>query len=76
MELTLVLLIFGGKESCQLRLPLFEVGRLTLPHGGDTVPDDARLDHFVRLCFPVGLVGEVTLSSDIGKSALLFLTTN
>ena len=68
--------VFSGKEICKARLPLLEVGGVAAAHIVNTVVDDVFLDKLVGLHFPMGLVCQVAVSTDIVLNRCVFLYTS
>ena len=67
--------VLGGEELSKARLPLLEVGGVAAAHIVNTVVDDVFLDQLVGLNFPMGLVSQVTVSTDVVLNCSLFLLT-
>jgi len=67
--------VLSGEELSKARLPLLEVGGVAAAHIVNTVVDDVFLDQLVGLNFPMGLVSQVAVSTDVVLNRSLFLLT-
>ena len=65
--------VFGGKKLCQSSLTLLEICSFTAAHISNSITNDVFLDQFVGLSFPVRLVGQVSIATNLTVDLLEFL---
>ena len=73
IEFLLVDSVLGSEKLSQLGLPLLEVDSITSPHVLDAILDNVLLNDLASFGFPVSLVSQVVVATDVVHLFGMFL---